>query len=385
MTATSPDRPEPDAAAPAAAAAKAPAPAGAGSAGAPAGEAQAAPIGEPQAVLADAPVHTGDAASERLDVPPDSPADAPAGAAAAATSPAAPADMTPVACGERLAELFPALFTVEGPRKPLKLRIQADIQQRAPGVFSKRLLSFFFSRYTTTTAYLKALAHAPHRFDLDGNPAGDIADDHRQAAATELARRQAIVDARRAAQRQAQRTAAAASAPDGTGSAPDRPARRDSRHGPPHPSPRNGPRRDAHDRPHGATGPRPPRPAAGSPEGHTDRSPRPERHGAGAARARADGPGRPDRLTSHRPPHAAAPERRPPPSRPTADAASNAPALPVDPQRRERALLLRAWESSPLAKPNFCALKGLTVAEFDAQIALAQRERAERSTGGGGT
>jgi hypothetical protein len=55
----------------------------------------------------------------------------------------------------------------------------------------------------------------------------------------------------------------------------------------------------------------------------------------------------------------------------------NAP-LPEDPARRERALLLRAWEGSPLTPANFCALKGLKVAEFEAQIELARRERAER-------
>ncbi|MCE2911073.1 MAG: hypothetical protein LW722_02945 [Rubrivivax sp.] len=52
--------------------------------------------------------------------------------------------------------------------------------------------------------------------------------------------------------------------------------------------------------------------------------------------------------------------------------------MPDDPARRERALLLRAWESSPLAPANFCALKGLPVAEFDALIQLARRERSER-------
>jgi hypothetical protein len=53
-------------------------------------------------------------------------------------------------------------------------------------------------------------------------------------------------------------------------------------------------------------------------------------------------------------------------------------ALPPDPAQRERALLLRAWETSPLAKPNFCALKGLSAVDFDAQITLAERERADR-------
>lgn len=51
---------------------------------------------------------------------------------------------------------------------------------------------------------------------------------------------------------------------------------------------------------------------------------------------------------------------------------------PDDPAKRERALLLRAWEGSSLTQANFCALKGLDAAQFDAQIELARRERAER-------
>ena len=74
----------------------------------------------------------------------------------------------------------------------MKLRIQADIQQRAPGLFSKRAMGIFFSRYTTGNAYLKALTLAPHRFDLDGQAAGEISDEHRQLAAEELARRRGL-------------------------------------------------------------------------------------------------------------------------------------------------------------------------------------------------
>ena len=50
-------------------------------------------------------------------------------------------------------------------------------------------------------------------------------------------------------------------------------------------------------------------------------------------------------------------------------------ALPVDPAQRERALLLRSFESSPLSKANFCALKGLTEAALDSALAQAQAER----------
>lgn len=37
----------------------------------------------------------------------------------------------------------------------------------------------------------------PHRFDLDGQPAGELSDEHRKIAADELARRRALREARR--------------------------------------------------------------------------------------------------------------------------------------------------------------------------------------------
>ena len=177
------------------------------------------------------------------------------------------ADLSPAACAARLAELFPAVFSSGSPQ-PLKLRIQADIQQRAPGIFSKKSLSIFLHRHTTNTAYLRAIVHAPHRIDLDGAPAGDVADEHRQAAVAELDRRRTMHDERRAAERAAQRQAVDAS-----------------------------------------------------------------------------------RLARE------------------AD----------DVQRRERAALLRAYETTTLTRPNFCALKGLDEARLDALLAQARLDpRPER-------
>jgi sRNA-binding protein len=111
------------------------------------------------------------------------------------TAPAS-AESNAAACADQLKALFPALFV--GPAKPLKLKIQADIQERAPGTFTKQALSAFFRRYTGSTSYLVALTRAPHRFDLDGQPAGEIAQEHRQAATEELERRRANQQARRA-------------------------------------------------------------------------------------------------------------------------------------------------------------------------------------------
>ncbi len=102
---------------------------------------------------------------------------------------------TPAATAARLAELFPALF--KGQPKPLKLRIQVDIQERAPGVFSKQALSAFFRRYTGATSYLIAVSKGTQRFDLDGQPAGELTEEHRKVAADELARRRTITNAKR--------------------------------------------------------------------------------------------------------------------------------------------------------------------------------------------
>lgn len=146
---------------------------------------------------------------------PDAHADAgPAAAAPGAgtgTDTGAPALplLTPAATAELLRQHFPALFS--GPARPFKLRIQQDIQARVPGVFSKASLSAYFRRHTGSTAYLIGLSKATQRFDLDGQPAGELSDEHKQAAVAELARRRQITREReqqaQAQQREQQREA----------------------------------------------------------------------------------------------------------------------------------------------------------------------------------
>jgi sRNA-binding protein len=97
-------------------------------------------------------------------------------------------------CGPQLKKLYPALFS--NPPKPLKLRIQADIQARSPGLFTKPQLSAFLRRYTGSHGYLNAIVKATHRFDLDGNPGDELSDEHRVAATEELTRRRANTQAR---------------------------------------------------------------------------------------------------------------------------------------------------------------------------------------------
>ncbi len=286
-------------------------------------------------------------------------------------------ELSPAACGARLVELFPALFAAPGgpgPVKPIKLRIHADIQARAPGQFSKRILGVFFSRHTTSNAYLKALTLAPHRFDLDGQPAGEISDEHRRLAAEELARRHALAAERRAAQRppQRDRPAAEGSKPTDTGREP-RPDRRPGPRpeGPPGP-PDQGPDRRPGHRPVARPTPRPP--------GSAQRFQRPVQPGREQpVSARDARPARPLCVADGAAPPAAA--RQPQPERaPLSPRRESAAPLPLDAEQRERALLLRNFESSPLSKANFCALKGLTEAALDATLAQAQAERGLAST-----
>jgi sRNA-binding protein len=331
--------------------------------------AAASPAAPTQAAADAGPAAPGGAASagasdtapdplrETLCVQPTDAAPAHSSAAAAIQAPTAPpatAELSPAACGARLAALFPALFVAPGapgapgPAKPIKLRIHADIQARAPGVFTKRVLGIFFSRYTTSNAYLKALTVAPYRFDLDGQPAGEISDEHRRLAAEELARRHTLAAERRTAQRPPPRGEAPAAEGDALPG-----ARRE-----PRPERRAGSRPDT-------------RPAARPMHPQRDGKQRPER-GPAAPSSPSPPTARPPR-SAERPAREARPERSPP-VREVAPPAS----LPADPAQRERAMLLRSFESSPLGKANFCALKGMTEAALDAALALAQAERGER-------
>jgi sRNA-binding protein len=206
------------------------------------------------------------------------PTSAEASAAGTDAPPAAAATLSPAAVAALLAQHFPALFGA-GRALPIKLRIQADIQARAPGLVNKKSLSIFLHRYTTSTAYLKALATQAQRLDLDGAPAGDIEALHRDAAAAEVDRRKQMFEDRRALEREQQRAAAQ----------------------------------------------------------EARRAQNAQAAARNAARDNAEGEA-----------------------------------------RRNRAVLLRAFETATLTKANFCALKGIGEAELDAQVALARQEREQR-------
>lgn len=100
----------------------------------------------------------------------------------------------PAAVAALLKELFPQLFA--GLPKPIKLRIQLDIEQLAPGRFTKQALSAYLRRYTSSTAYLNSLLRSPQRFGLDGLPAGEVSAEHKAVAQTALSERRKKIKAR---------------------------------------------------------------------------------------------------------------------------------------------------------------------------------------------
>lgn len=300
------------------------------------------------------------------------PTEAAPAAPAAAGAPASRPEPSVADTARLLAEHFPALFGA-GVIKPIKLRIQADIHQRAPGVFTKKALSIFLQRHTTGTAYLRALvAEGATRIDLDGQPVGEIAAEHRDAAAVELERRRAIVEAKKHAGREAARA-----------------SRHDAR------APRLSQQAEVSQAASQATGERPATRGARSVQPGTsdrpDRSPRPPQPGQAPRRSRPPQPGvqratgRPDDAGSGTPrrPHKPLPERRL--GRAHEQGPVNAPAVPLTPEqaaeaeaRHQRALLLRSFEQSPLSKANFGALKGLSEEALDALLTLARQERGSR-------
>jgi ProP effector len=133
----------------------------------------------------------------------DQPAAAPVAPAPTAAAQRLP-DLPPAECAALLAARFPAVFGKDVHR-PLKLRIAADIQQEVPNTFTKRALSAFLHRHTTSTLYLKALANEAQRYDLSGTAAGEVSAEHREAAAEEVQRRRAMQQQRRAGAIESQR------------------------------------------------------------------------------------------------------------------------------------------------------------------------------------
>lgn len=72
-------------------------------------------------------------------------------------------------------------FPVFRDGQPLAIGIHKAIKVRLPDI-NEGSLRIALKGYTASTKYLKAIANGKQRFDLDGNPGGEITTEQRQQA-----------------------------------------------------------------------------------------------------------------------------------------------------------------------------------------------------------
>ncbi|MBG6248062.1 MULTISPECIES: RNA chaperone ProQ [Symbiopectobacterium] len=162
-----------------------------------------------------------------------------------------------------LAGRFPLCFTTEGDTRPLKIGIFQDLVTRVSETdsVSKTQLRSALRLYTSSWRYLYGIKLGAQRVDLDGNPCGELEQQHVDHARKQLEEAKARVQAQRAEQ-QAKRRAA--------GETTDQPARQRK------PAPRR-------ERPAADSAPRQPRSTAPrasaprQPKAATERAPQPQR------------------------------------------------------------------------------------------------------------
>lgn len=85
---------------------------------------------------------------------------------------------------ETLAEKF-AVFR---DCRPLAIGIHKTIKARLPEI-DDSALRVALKRHTASTKYLKAIANGSQRFDLDGQPTGDVTEEQRLQALTTIKER----------------------------------------------------------------------------------------------------------------------------------------------------------------------------------------------------
>ena len=88
-----------------------------------------------------------------------------------------------------LTERFPQCFSVDGPRKPLKVGIYADIVAALDGAVTPEQLRRGLAAYTGVAGYLRGIVPGASRFDLDGKAAGVVTFEEAAAAKGTMARK----------------------------------------------------------------------------------------------------------------------------------------------------------------------------------------------------
>ena len=111
-----------------------------------------------------------------------------------------------------LAERFPQCFSAEGEARPLKIGIFQDLVARVEGEMSlsKTQLRSALRLYTSSWRYLYGIKVGATRVDLDGNPCGELDEQHVEHARKQLEEAKARVQAQRAEQQAKKREAAIA-------------------------------------------------------------------------------------------------------------------------------------------------------------------------------
>ena len=96
-----------------------------------------------------------------------------------------------------LAERFPQCFSAEGEARPLKIGIFQDLVERVGGEMnlSKTQLRAALRLYTSSWRYLYGVKAGAIRVDLDGNPCGELEEQHIAHARQQLEEAKARVQA----------------------------------------------------------------------------------------------------------------------------------------------------------------------------------------------
>jgi ProP effector len=122
----------------------------------------------------------------------------PSNAPDAAAAPAA----NPVHDARKLLKSLQQRFAVFRDCQPLAIGVDKQIIAREPEV-SRKVLRIALGIHTRSVPYLKAMEKATVRFDLDGNAADEVPQEHRKHAAEMLRERFKKVAEQRKAQRDA--------------------------------------------------------------------------------------------------------------------------------------------------------------------------------------
>jgi ProP effector len=95
-------------------------------------------------------------------------------------------------------------FPVFQSSSPLAIGIDKQLIARIPDI-DKKVLRIAMKLHTSSTRYLKATEKAQQRFDLDGNAAGEVTEEHRARASEVLKERFKKIAQQRREKEQAER------------------------------------------------------------------------------------------------------------------------------------------------------------------------------------